>query len=89
MNRYGVGVTITNWAGNVVFGADGLLRPGSADELRTLVARHDKVRVLGAGHSFSTVADCDDALITLEGLPPEIEIDTASATAFHRPPAGV
>jgi xylitol oxidase len=73
-------VTITNWAGNVAFTATSLLRPASADELRAIVAGNPKVRVLGAGHSFSAVADSPGALVTLDGMPREIEIDTASAT---------
>jgi alditol oxidase len=73
-------VTVTNWAGNVAFTAPALLRPGSADELRALVGAHRKVRVLGAGHSFNTVADSADALISLDGLPRAIEIDSAAAT---------
>ena len=73
-------MTVTNWAGNVVFTPAALLRPGSAVELRAVIAGQRKVRVLGAGHSFSRVADSPDALITLDGLPREIDIDTAHAT---------
>lgn len=71
---------VTNWAGNVAFAATELIRPTSADELRTLVARRRKVRVLGAGHSFNTIADSADALLTLDGLPREIDVDSANAT---------
>jgi alditol oxidase len=73
-------VAITNWAGNVTFAAASLLRPRSVDELRGIVARTPRVRVLGAGHSFSPVAD-SPALVTLDGLPAEIDIDSARGTA--------
>ena len=73
-------MTITNWAGNVTFTAADLLRPRSAGELRAAVARTPKLRVLGAGHSFSPVAD-SPAMVTLDGLPAEVEIDSARATA--------
>jgi alditol oxidase len=73
-------VTITNWAGNVTFTATDVLRPRSASELRAIVARTPKLRVLGAGHSFSPVAD-SPAMVTLDGLPAEVEIDSARATA--------
>jgi alditol oxidase len=73
-------VAITNWAGNVTFTAADLLRPRSVDELRAVVARSRRLRVLGAGHSFSPVAD-SPALVTLDGLPGEVETDTERATA--------
>jgi xylitol oxidase len=73
-------VAITNWAGNVTFAAPALLRPASVSELRATVAKTPKVHALGAGHSFSTVADSPAALVTLDGLPREIEIDTRRAT---------
>jgi len=73
-------VAIANWAGNVTFGTDDLLRPRSLGELKAVVARTPRLRALGAGHSFSPVAD-SAALVTLEGLPAGIEIDSARATA--------
>jgi alditol oxidase len=73
-------VITTNWAGNVAFSAATLLRPTSADELRAMVAGHRKVRVLGAGHSFSPIADSPDAIVTLDRMPREIDLDSASAT---------
>jgi len=73
-------VAITNWAGNVTFTAPDVLRPRSLDQLRAMVGRTPKVHALGAGHSFSLVAD-SPALVTLDGLPAEVEIDSARATA--------
>jgi xylitol oxidase len=73
-------VTITNWAGNVAFAPATLTRPGSAEELRATVAASSAVRVLGAGHSFNTIADSHGTLVTLDGLPHEIEIDSARST---------
>jgi alditol oxidase len=81
VTRYRYPVAITNWAGNVTFTASDVLRPRSVDELRAMVARTQKVHALGAGHSFSTVAD-SPALVTLDGLPAEIEIDSARATSL-------
>ena len=69
---------IANWAGNITFTAPDLLRPRSVGELRAMVARTPKVHALGAGHSFSPVAD-SPALITLDSLPQEIEIDSGNA----------
>jgi xylitol oxidase len=71
----------TNWAGNVVFRASELHRPASIDELRRVVARNPKVRVLGSGHSFNEITDTDGTLVSLDALPPEVEIDGATGTA--------
>ena len=73
-------MTITNWAGNVTFTTADVLRPQSTGELQAIVARTPKLRVLGAGHSFSPVAD-SPAMVTLDGLPAEVEIDSARGTA--------
>ncbi|MFK0190858.1 FAD-binding protein [Kitasatospora sp. NPDC090308] len=65
---------LTNWAGNLTFGARAVHRPRDLDELRELVRRSDRVRALGSGHSFSPVADTEGDLVRLDGLPTRIEI---------------
>ncbi len=67
----------TNWAGNVEFRAAAVHRPASTGEVQRLVAGSSRIRALGTGHSFSSVADTEGDLVSLAGLPPEIEIDTA------------
>lgn len=69
---------VRNWAGNVSFSAARLCRPSSLDELRTLVAGSRRVRALGTGHSFNRIADTTGDLISLAGLPPVIEVDSAN-----------
>jgi alditol oxidase len=76
-----------NWAGNVTYGAAPVYRPGSADELRRMVAGSDRIRAVGSGHSFSRIADTTGDLVRLDGLPPTVEIDTAARTATV--PAGM
>ncbi|MEV4894122.1 D-arabinono-1,4-lactone oxidase [Nonomuraea sp. NPDC055795] len=73
---------ITNWAGNVTFGAARVHRPESLDELRRVVAAGPRVRALGSGHSFSRVADTGHDLVRLDGLPPTVEIDAERSTAI-------
>jgi xylitol oxidase len=68
----------TNWAGNVVFQAQTFAEPSSVDELRGLVARAERVRALGTRHSFSRIADTTGLHVSLAGLPPLIEIDSAA-----------
>ncbi|GGL00320.1 putative xylitol oxidase [Sphaerisporangium melleum] len=70
---------LTNWAGNITFLADRVERPASLDELRDLVAGSAKVRVLGSGHSFNRIADTPGVLVSLDGLPASVEIDTAAS----------
>ena len=69
----------TNWAGSVTFQAP-VRRPTTLDEVRLLVTQGDKVRALGSGHSFNDIADTPAVLLSLEGLPPTFEIDTAART---------
>jgi xylitol oxidase len=66
----------TNWAGNVRFGAAELHSPTSVPMLQALVARGDRVRALGTGHSFTDVADTSGTLVSTLSLPPEIDVDT-------------
>ncbi|WP_030441923.1 D-arabinono-1,4-lactone oxidase [Actinoplanes subtropicus] len=65
---------VTNWAGNVVFGARRVHRPGSVDEVRSLVASGGPLRVLGSGHSFNRMADTTGDLVSLAGLPRVFEV---------------
>lgn len=66
---------LTNWAGNVEFSTRRLHRPSTIEALQRIVAAGDRLRVLGTGHSFSTVADSTGALITVADLPRRLEID--------------
>jgi xylitol oxidase len=68
---------LTNWAGNVRFGARSLPRPTSVAELQSIVAGSDRVRALGTGHSFNRIADTTGDLVSVADLPALMEIDTA------------
>jgi alditol oxidase len=71
------GMALTNWAGNVTFGALRVHRPDSVAGLRAIVAGARRVRALGSGHSFNRIADTSGDLVRLDRLPPAIEIDAA------------
>ena len=79
-------MTGRNWGGNVEFGARRVLRPRSVDELRGMVANANRIRALGTGHSFSRVADTRGDLVSLQDLPPRLEIsgDTVTVNAGMR-----
>jgi xylitol oxidase len=65
----------TNWAGNHVYRAARLEKPGSVAELQELVASHERVRALGSRHSFTDIADTDGVLVSLANLPDDVELD--------------
>ncbi|HWS31535.1 MAG TPA: D-arabinono-1,4-lactone oxidase [Actinoplanes sp.] len=71
---------LTNWAGNIVFGAQRLHRPRSVDELRETLAVTSRARVLGSGHSFNRLADTGGDLISLADLPRTVEVSADRAT---------
>ncbi|MFE0534813.1 FAD-binding protein [Streptomyces nigra] len=72
--------TITNWAGNIIYGAGELHRPASVDEVAALVAASTRVRVLGSGHSFNEIAEPgpDGVLLSIAALPPLVDVDGAA-----------
>lgn len=71
---------LLNWAGNLTFRARRVHRPATVDEVRAVVAGAPRIRALGTRHSFSDVADTTADLVSLENLPPVIEIDAPAAT---------
>jgi alditol oxidase len=70
----------TNWARNVEFGAQRLHQPASLDDLRRIVEAAHRVRALGTGHSFNRIADSDEDMVSVAGLPPHAVIDADRAT---------
>jgi xylitol oxidase len=72
-------VTQTNWAGNYTFAAPSIQRPTSVAEVRDIVARAAKVRVVGARHSFSDIADSSE-LMSLADLPADFVMGPAAST---------
>lgn len=71
----------TNWAGNRTYGARGLLRPRSLDELPDVVTSLPRLHALGGRHSFNDVADTDGVQVALDHLPASVEVDPEAATA--------
>jgi len=65
---------VTNWAGNITFGARRLHRPRALAELREIIAAGGPLRILGSGHSFNRMADTAGDLVSLLGMPRIVEI---------------
>lgn len=69
----------TNWAGNHTYRARTLHRPQSLEELRTIVAGAQRLRVLGSRHSFNAIADSAE-LVELDAMPADVVVDHGAQT---------
>lgn len=74
-------VPVTNWAKSFRYSFRDVLAPSSIDELRSMVARAPRLKVLGSRHSFNAIADGDLVLLPA-GMPldPVISSDRSSVT---------
>lgn len=64
-----------NWAGNLTYHAARVHRPETVEHVQELVRGSSKVRAVGSRHSFNTIADTHDDLISLEGLNRIVSLD--------------
>src|SRR5690349_18316152 len=78
---------LTNWAKNIAFSARRVLAPRSIEEIQSALRAHERVKVLGSGHSFNGIADSEGAILRLDSLPPQITLDPLSSTV--RASAGI
>lgn len=73
----------TNWSRNQRVRPRAQLYPDSLDALRTaLLEAPGRVRLVGAGHSFTALVPTEDTLISLDRMPPLAEIDSQAHTAW-------
>jgi L-gulonolactone oxidase len=90
--------TWANWAGNQRFAPASVARPGSVDELAAVIrqaaAAGQRVKPIGAGHSFTAIAVTDGVQVRLDNLSGLIAADPASGlvtlyagTRLHQIPA--
>jgi xylitol oxidase len=71
----------SNWAGNYTYSAARLHYPETVEQVQELVVRHSKLKALGARHSFNTIADSSEDLISLEHFDQVVAIDRERRTA--------
>lgn len=69
-----------NWAGNYTYAAARIHRPESVEQIREIVAGATRVRALGTRHSFNSIADTPEDLISLEKLNRVIGLDVGGRT---------
>ena len=76
----------SNWSGSVSAQPSERYAPKTEAELATIVARAKKLRVAGAGHSFTPLCETDGVLLQLGELEGKLEIAPDRKTAWV--PAG-
>jgi xylitol oxidase len=64
-----------NWAGNYEYSAAEIQVPDSVEQVQELVARGQRVKVLGTRHSFNGIADSTGRLISLQKLNRVVALD--------------
>lgn len=73
---------LTNWAGNLTYHAKQVVYPTTVDELRTALLKIKQGKALGSKHSFNTVADTTETLISTSKLNKVISLDTTKGLVW-------
>lgn len=58
----------SNWAGNVTASPERIVWPTTTAQVQSIVARHSRVKAVGAGHSFTSIAATDGVLLRLDRM---------------------
>src|SRR5450432_335031 len=66
---------LKNWAGNFEYSAVNVHHPQTVEQIQALVVHCKKLRVLGTRHSFNTIADSTENLLSLDQFTPLVSID--------------
>jgi xylitol oxidase len=69
-----------NWAGNTTYSTDRVVAPRTIAEAQEMVAQAERLRPLGARHSFSRVGDTTGTLISTEHLDRVVKIGRRTVT---------
>lgn len=70
-----------NWAGNTPYCATHYHTPETIPQLQAIVRAANKVRVVGARHSFNNISDCPEVILSLAKLDNTVTIDYERRTA--------
>src|SRR5687768_9385473 len=71
---------LTNWAGNLEYSAGQVHYPENIEELQEIIQRFTKLRPLGSRHSFNTIADSRENLVSSQNLNKIISLDKSNHT---------
>lgn len=70
-----------NWAGNFQYSTSNWHEPESVEEVQQLVSRLTKLRVIGTRHSFNSIADSNENIVSLQKLNKVLHIDRENESA--------
>lgn len=71
---------LTNWAGNFRYSTDQVHYPKTIEEVRQIVKKASKLRALGSQHSFNSIADSKENLVSSKLLNKIISLDKTAHT---------
>jgi alditol oxidase len=66
-----------NWGGTFQFATQNIQYPRTVDEVKQIVRRSIKLRVLGCRHSFSKIADSPDTILSTLGMNSILALNTS------------
>jgi len=70
----------SNWAGNYEYEAVRIHHPKTVEQVQELVRQSGKIRALGTCHSFNSIADSTEDLVSLDHFDPLISLDKENLT---------
>ncbi|MBS4220740.1 FAD-binding protein [Bacillus sp. FJAT-49711] len=73
-------VKVRNWAGNFQYSTTNWHEPKSVEEVQQLVSRLRKLRVIGTRHSFNSIADSNENIVSLQKINTAPSIDPEKET---------
>jgi xylitol oxidase len=77
---WAAGDKLTNWAGNIQYGTDGLYSATSVEQAQEFVRKHARMKVLGTRHCFNHIADSRDQFLSLRPMNKVLELDAKART---------
>lgn len=69
-----------NWAGNYRYSSSQLLEPDNLEQVIDIVARSERIRMLGSRHSFNGIADTDGIQLSLRKMDRVLELNREELT---------
>ena len=75
---WALGDKLTNWAGNVQYSTEQLFSADSVEQVKNLVVRQQKLKVLGTRHCSNTIADSAHSFLSVKTMDKVTELDPSA-----------